>query len=161
MQRMRFATTTLAGPRDSVIVPVPFDPDQLWAVKTTHAVNGTINGHFVRGKLHRAGSGWGFTVSAMWARDCQLGIGRPVEVDLGPEGPQRGELAPDVASALEASPQAAAFFDTLAQFYTKAYLQWIDSTSRRPELRAQRIGQVVELLEAGIKQRPRNSSAPR
>jgi hypothetical protein len=43
----------------------------------------------------------------------------------------------------------------LAQFYTKAYLKWIDGTSRRPELRAERIAEVVQLLEAGIKQRPK------
>jgi len=50
---------------------------------------------------------------------------------------------------------AAAFFDTLAQFYRKAYLRWIDVTTRRPELRAARIAEVVELLAAGIKERPR------
>ena len=55
-----------------------------------------------------------------------------------------------------ASPAAAAFFDTLAQFYRKAYLRWIDATTRRPDLRAVRIAEVVDLLEAGIKQRPRS-----
>src|SRR3712207_7886764 len=29
-------------------------------------------------------------------------------------------------------PNAAAFFDSLAQFYRKAYLRWIDATKRRP-----------------------------
>ena len=81
--------------------------------------------------------------------------GWPVDVELSPEGPQRRDLAADVATALEANPAAAAFFDTLAQFYTKAYLKWIDATSRRPELRAQRIAEVVQLLEAGFKQRPK------
>ena len=57
---------------------------------------------------------------------------------------------------LAANPAAAAFFDTLAQFYRKAYLRWIDATTRRPELRAARIAEVVDLLAAGIKQRPRS-----
>jgi hypothetical protein len=48
-----------------------------------------------------------------------------------------------------------AFFDTLAQFYRKAYLRWIDATARRPDLRAARIAEVADLLAAGIKQRPR------
>ena len=52
-------------------------------------------------------------------------------VELAPEGPQRGDLADDIASALAANPAAAAFFDTLAQFYRKAYLRWIDATTRR------------------------------
>ena len=58
-----------------------------------------------------------------------------------------------------ANPAAAAFFDTLAQFYRKAYLRWIDGTTRRPDLRAARIAEVVDLLAAGVKQRPRHVSA--
>jgi hypothetical protein len=33
------------------------------------------------------------------------------------EGPQRADLAEDIAAALAASPAAAPFSDTLAQFY--------------------------------------------
>ncbi len=87
-------------------------------------------------------------------RDTGVAAGDDVIVELAPEGPQRGDLADDVAVALEASPAAAAFFDTLAQFYRKAYLRWIDGTTRRPELRLARIAEVVDLLAAGIKQRP-------
>ena len=51
---------------------------------------------------------------------------------------------------------AAAFFDSLAQFYTRAYLRWIDATKRRPDVRAARIAEMVELLKAGRKQRPQD-----
>lgn len=44
---------------------------------------------------------------------------------------------------------------TPARFYRKAYLRWIDATTRRPELRAARIAAVVDLLAAGVKERPR------
>ncbi|MBM0240493.1 YdeI/OmpD-associated family protein [Micromonospora sp. ATA32] len=54
---------------------------------------------------------------------------------IEPEGPQRQDLAEDVAAALEAHPQAAAFFDSLAQFYRRAYLRWIDATKRQPDQR--------------------------
>src|SRR5215831_6967491 len=80
--------------------------------------------------------------------------GRQVRGTVAPEGPQRGDLAGDLAAALEANPAAAAFFDTLAQFYRKAYLCYICATTRRPDLRAARIAEVVGLLAAGIKQRP-------
>jgi len=70
--------------------------------------------------------------------------------------PQRGDLADDIAAALAADPAAGAFFDTLAQFYRKAYLRWIDATTRRPDLRAARIAEVADLLAAGIKERPRS-----
>jgi hypothetical protein len=158
MERMRFSVVTEAGPRRAVIVAVPLDPDRLWGVKETHAVNGTVDGRFVRGRLRRTGEGWTLTLPPMWARDAEVSVGVTVDVDLGAEGPQRGELAPDLASAFAASPQAAAFFDTLPQFYAKAYLRWIDSTSRRPELRAQRIAEVVALLQAGVKERPSSRS---
>ena len=86
-----------------------------------------------------------------------LGVvpGDEVSVELTPEGPQRADLAEDLAAALAANPAAGAFFDTLAQFYRKAYLRWIDATTRRPEVRAARIAEVVDLLAAGVKERPR------
>ncbi|WP_204083000.1 YdeI/OmpD-associated family protein [Asanoa ishikariensis] len=58
-----------------------------------------------------------------------------------------------MAAALDADPQAADFFDALAQFYRRAYLRWIDGTKRRPEQRAQRIAEMIRLLEAGQKER--------
>lgn len=152
---MRFVAELANGPRDSLVVPVPFDPDRSWSPKPTHAVNGTINTKFIRCRLERSDDGWQLPISRTWARDCSLTAGLTVDVDIAPEGPQRAELPTDVAAALDANPKAAAFFDTLAQFYTKAYLKWIDSTKRRPELRAERITEVVGLLERGIKQRPK------
>jgi hypothetical protein len=81
-----------------------------------------------------------------------LTVGDDVIVELAPEGPQRD----DASAALEDNPTAVAFYDTLAQFYHKACLRWIDATTRRPDLRAARLAEVVDLLAAGIKQRPRS-----
>jgi uncharacterized protein YdeI (YjbR/CyaY-like superfamily) len=77
-------------------------------------------------------------------------------VELSPEGPQRGDLAEDIAAALDANPAAGAFFDALAQFYRNGYLRYIDATKRRPDLRAARIAEVTGLLASGIKERPRS-----
>ena len=93
-------------------------------------------------------------LGAAWRRDCGVEPGDRVSVVLGPEGPQREDLAPDLQAALEGEPAAGAFFDSLAQFYRRAYLRWIDGTKRRPEVRAQRIAKMVELLKQGIKERP-------
>ncbi|MGH9212392.1 MAG: YdeI/OmpD-associated family protein [Acidimicrobiales bacterium] len=49
------------------------------------------------------------------------------------------------------------FFDSLARFYRRAQLRWIDATKRRPDARverAERIAGVIELLKAGHKQSP-------
>ena len=135
---------------------VPFDPDEVWGGKAAHLVGGTIDGRRVRGTVSPDDSEWSFTLSPSWMRDTGLVAGQQVAVELAPEGPQRGDLAEDVSAALAANPAAAAFFDTLAQFYRKAYLRWIDATTRRPDLRAARIAEVVRLLAAGVKERPRS-----
>ena len=88
-------------------------------------------------------------------RHAGLAAGEEVIVEPAPEGPRRGDLAEDISAAPEVNPAAAAFLDSLAQFYRQAYLRWIDATTRRPDLRAARIAEVVDLLAAGIKQRPR------
>jgi uncharacterized protein YdeI (YjbR/CyaY-like superfamily) len=73
---------------------------------------------------------------------------------LAPEGPQRGDLPEDFGVALDADRQAAEFWDSLAQFYRRAYLRWIDGTKRRPNARPERIATVIGLLRDGVKQRP-------
>jgi hypothetical protein len=160
MRVQRFGAHVAAGPRGSGLITVPFDPGEVWGAKAEHPVGGTINGRHVRGTVAQAGRGWAFTVSPMWMRDAGVAAGDDVVMELAPEGPQRGDLADDIATALAASPAAAAFFDTLAQFYRKAYLRWIDGTTRRPDQRAARIAEVVDLLAAGIKQRPRPPRQP-
>jgi hypothetical protein len=151
-----FRAVVVAGAQGRAVIVVPFDPDEVWGAKADHPVGGTIGGRRVRGRLSPADGGWVLTVTPMWLRDTGVAIGDDVAVELVAEGPQRGDLADDIASALAANPAAGAFFDTLAQFYRKAYLRWIDATTRRPDLRAARIAEVVDLLAAGIKQRPRS-----
>jgi hypothetical protein len=156
MRAQRFRAHAAAGAGGRAVITVPFDPDAEWGAKTAHPVGGTINGKQVRGTITPAGGGWVFTLTPMWMRDAGVATGTDVVVELAPEGPQRGDLADDIAAALAANPAAAAFFDTLAQFYRKAYLRYIDETTRRPDLRAARIAEVVGLLAAGVKQRPRS-----
>jgi hypothetical protein len=155
MVARRFTATVSAGPRGRVFVPVPFDPDEVWGVKPRHHVTGTVDGTRVRGVVEVVGADRGVVLGPAWRRDNGLAAGDRVEVVLSPEGPQRDGLADDIATALAANPAAAAFFDSLAQFYRRAYLRWIDGTTRRPELRTARIAHVVDLLAAGIKQRPK------
>jgi Bacteriocin-protection, YdeI or OmpD-Associated/Domain of unknown function (DUF1905) len=155
MRQQRFSVHVAPGPRGRGVITVPFDPDETWGAKAEHPVGGTVDGRFVRGTLTPGEGGWAFTVTPLWMRDACVALGTEVAVELSPEGPQRGDLAADIAAALAANPAAASFFDTLAQFYRKAYLRYIDATTRRPELRAARIAEVVDLLAAGVKQRPR------
>jgi hypothetical protein len=152
MNFQRFkATLVRAGSK--TVLPIPFDPDAVWGVKPRHHVTGTINGRSVRGALVSDGTSHVLSLGAAWCRDNDLSVDASVEAELSPEGPQFADLAPDVAAALDASPQARAFFEGLATFYRKGYLRWIDGARRRPEARASRIREMVALLEAGRKQR--------
>jgi len=151
----QFVSTVVTASRGRVVVPLTFDPDAVWGPKQVHRVGGTVGGHRVRAAVEPFDGGHAIALGPAWLRDRAVVVGQTVEVTLEPEGPQRADLADDLAAALAAEPAAGAFFDSLAQFYQRAYLRWIDGTTRRPELRAQRIAQVVEWLAAGRKQRPK------
>jgi hypothetical protein len=150
----RFSTKLVDAGRGRVLVPVPFDPDVAWGVKSRHHVAGTIAGRDFRGVVEARDDGHAVVLGPSWCRDRDVEPGRTVDVAMHAEGVQRADLAPDLAAALEADPEAGAFFDSLAQFYRNAYLRWIDGTKRRPEVRAARIAEVVDHLRAGYKQRP-------
>jgi Bacteriocin-protection, YdeI or OmpD-Associated/Domain of unknown function (DUF1905) len=154
MVQQRFMATLITE-HHRVFLPVPFDPDEAWGHKLEHHVRGTINGMDVRGVLEPLDGGRGLVLGPAWRRDRRLDDGAAVDVMLEPEGPQRADLADDIAAAFAEVPAAGAFFDSIAQFYRRAYLRYIDATKRRPDERAARIAEVVELLAAGVKERPK------
>jgi hypothetical protein len=149
-----FKVVVVADEKGRVLVPLPFDPDTVWGRKVRHHVAGTVDGMGVRGVVEDFGEVSGLLLGAAWRRDCGIAPGDPVSVLLAPEGPQRDGLPDDVAAALEAEPEAGKFFDSLAQYYRKAYLRWIDGTKRRPEIRVERIAEMVTLLNSKQKERP-------
>jgi len=155
MRAERFRARITANSRGHAVITVPFDPDEAWGAKAVHHVSGTVNGCRVRVTIAPGDSGWAFTLNPARMRHTGIAAGSDVIVELTPEGPQRADLADDLSAALAANPAAGAFFDTLAQFYRKAYLRYIDATTRRPDLRASRIAEVVALLANGTKERPR------
>ena len=162
MRVQRFRGHVTADSAGRAVITIPFDPDETWGAKAYHLVGGTIQlasgascDRYLRGRITLDGNQWVFALNPMWAQATGVAVGAEVIVELEPEGPLRSDLADDIASALAANPEAAVFFDTLAQFYRKAYLRWIDATTRRPDVRAARITEVVDLLAAGIKERPR------
>ncbi len=54
-QRFR---AVIAGPRNSAVIVVPFDPDEAWGAKADHPVSGTIGGCRIRARVVPAGRGW-------------------------------------------------------------------------------------------------------
>lgn len=154
MDAQRFSAVVASAGRGKLLVPVPFDPDQVWGAKRRHHVAGTVEGNRVRAVIEATSDGFAFSLGPASPAGSAVAVGDAVAVEIAPEGPQRDDLADDVAAALAANPDAGAFFDSLAQFYRRGYLRWIDATKRRPEQRAERIAEMVELLQAGRKARP-------
>ena len=133
-------------------IALPFNPNDVWGVKGRHYITGSVNGHGVRGSLGSDGTQYFLPLGAAWRRDCGMDAGTKVDVVLSPEGPQSESLSADVAAALDAEPQAKAFFELLATFYRNTYIKWIES-AKRPETRTARINEMVNLLKAGKKQK--------
>lgn len=151
MTKQQFTTViTKSGTR--VFIPLPFNPNDVWGVKQRHYITGSVNGHRVRGSLGSDGTQYFLPLGAAWRRDCGMDAGTKVDVVLSPEGPQSESLSVDVAAALDADPQAKAFFESLATFYRNTYIKWIES-AKRPETRTARVNEMIKLLKAGKKQK--------
>ena len=150
----RFTARVDLGPRGRGIIVVPFDPDEAWGAKSEHPWAARSTARRSAGRSRRA---------------IAAGSSRCLDVDvrrrrLDRDGRDR-RVAPGRPAARRSrrghrhraggQSRRRTFWDTLAQFYRKAYLRWINATTRRPDLRAVRIAEVVDLLAAGVKERPR------
>jgi hypothetical protein len=133
-------------------IALPFNPNDVWGKKQRHHITGSVNGCPVRGSLGSDGAQFFLPLGAAWRRGNGFDEGTTADVVLSPEGPQSENLSPDVISALDAEPQAKAFFEGLATFYRNGYIKWIES-AKRPETRTARINEMVQLLQAGKKQK--------
>ena len=131
-----------------VFVALPFSPREVWGPRPRFHVTGTINGRAVRGCLGALGSDYFLRLGAAWLRDNSVAPGDTVTVILAPEGPQEDNMPLDVTQALAKSKPAKLFFDGLPTFYRKNFMRSIES-AKRPETRARRIGEMIELLAAG------------
>ncbi len=152
--RERFQATLEGTEKRRVFVPLPFDPATRWGPRDHYYVAGTINGVKFRGRLDKSGKGYFLPLGPAWRQTAGVRPGDLVHVEIIDELPPREGLAPDLAAALNADPEAGRFFDALAIFYRKNFLRWIDATKRRPDIRAARISELVELMKAGRKMRP-------
>jgi Domain of unknown function (DUF1905) len=58
MGSQRFRAVIAAGPGDTAVITLPFDPDEAWGAKASHPVSGTIDGRRIRARLALSGRGW-------------------------------------------------------------------------------------------------------
>ena len=151
MATQRF-TATVEQSGTKIFISLPFDPNDVWGLKERHHISGSINKYSFRGPVESVGTEYFISLGPAWRRDNGIDEGAEVEVVLSPEGPQTDNIGPDIAHALLASAEAKAFFEALPSFYRKNYIRWIES-AKRPETRAARIAEMIQLLEAGKRQK--------
>ena len=145
---LRFTTVAAGRPRGGITIRLPADADDVWGQKTRHDLVGSVGGHRMRGTLVRDATGYRLDLGPAWCRDPNVGAGRTVEVALVPEDPQVDTVASDIREAFLASPPARHAFESLATFYRKGFIRWIES-AKRPDTRRTRIEGMVATLLAG------------
>jgi len=147
-----FTAVAESRPTGGIAIALPFDPAAAWGERGRYDVTGTVSGYKVRGKLVVRSGGHVLELGPAWCRDATIVAGTPVLVVLAPEGPQVSTLAADIAAALDAEPSARRFFESLATFYRKNFMRWIED-AKRPETRAKRIAEMVATLKSGKRER--------
>ncbi len=148
---LRF-TTTLARHGNKPLIVLPESVSAVWGDKPYYFVTGTVGGRSLRGRTERIEGRHALSLGQAWLRDNPLPDDEQIEVELWQEPPQVEDLPDDFADALRAQPEALTFFESLATFYRKGYLRWIEE-AKRPETRARRIQEAVQLLREGRAQR--------
>ena len=146
-----FVASLEARPRGGTAVRLPFDPSVEWGAKKRHDVTGSVAGYKVRGRLTARDGAHYLDLGPAWCRDNPLADGAEVSVTLAPEGPQVVSMSADLAQALNADADARRFFESLATFYRKGFVRWIEG-AKRPEARARRIAETIAALKAGRRQ---------
>lgn len=145
MYRAQTFQGTVTSVADRAVIVLPFNPDMIWGPRGHHPVTGTIGGQPWRGTLARMDGAFAVSVEG-------LSPGATVEVVLAAEDPTAENVAPDVAAALAADPEARAFFEDLAGYYRRNFIRGIEG-AKRPETRAARIAEMMALLREGKREK--------
>ncbi|MGC8782842.1 MAG: YdeI/OmpD-associated family protein [Armatimonadota bacterium] len=152
MNRTLHFTVQIVQQGNRAFLVLPEEVVNRWGKRAHHYVAGTIHERKVRGRTEVWNGQYILPLGPTWLRDNDVQVGMHVACALCLESPVMEDLADDIARALEAEPQAKAFFEEIAPFYRKNYLRWIEE-AKRAETRAARITEVVQLLKEGRRQR--------
>ncbi len=151
-RRMEFTAPAMPRARGGIAIRMPFDPASVWGERDRYYLEGTINHYRVRGVVTDVDGQALLQLGPSWCRDPRVGPGATLKVSLQPEGPQLETMADDLADALRAEPRARRAFESLATFYRKGFVTWVES-AKRPETRATRITETIAALKEGRRER--------
>jgi hypothetical protein len=76
--------TIISKSGTKTFIPLPFNPIEVWGLKLQYHIDGSVNGHGVRGSLSHDDKIYFLPLGAAWRRDCGLEAGAEVDVVLSP-----------------------------------------------------------------------------
>jgi hypothetical protein len=148
-----FEAVLEAGDGDGgVFVVIPFSVPEVYGTKGRVPVQATFDGYPYQGSITPLGDGYhALHVLKQIRKAVDKTIGDTVRVTLSRDMTERKMEAPaDLAAQLAANPKAAAYFAKLAYTHQRDYVRWLEG-AKRPETRATRLAQTVEMLGQGRK----------
>ena len=148
-----FEAVLEAGDGDGgVFVVVPFSVPEVYGTKGRVPVQVTFDGYPYQGSITPLGDGHhALHVLKQIRKAVDKTIGDTVRVTLSRDVVERKMTPPDdLAAQLATTPQAAAYFNKLAYTHQREFVRWLEG-AKRPEVRAQRLAETVELLSQGRK----------
>ncbi|MDR6687968.1 hypothetical protein J2Y41_003546 [Arthrobacter sp. 1088] len=147
---MKF-TTTIVGDGNKAGIEVPEDVVSALDAGKRPPVVVTINGQSYRSSIAVMGGKYMVGVSSANRDLTGASAGDTVDVDLEVDTqPRVIEVPDDLAAALEAEPEAKAFYGTLNYSAQRRYVEPIGD-AKTEETRARRIAKVIADLKAGKK----------
>jgi len=135
-----------------VLVVVPFSVAEAYGTRGRVPVQATFDGYPHQGSLTPFGDGHhALLLPKQIRRAIDKTLGDTVRVALMRDATERKMEAPaDLAEQLAAVPKAAAYFARLAYSHQREYVRWLEG-AKKPETRAARLRQIVEMLAQGRK----------
>jgi hypothetical protein len=132
----------------------PFNTLDVFGKKSRFPVILEVNARTYHTSVFPEQDGTGFVLFNKTMQDeTGLKAGDQAEVTLTLDTtPRVVETPPDLQSALQEHPEAAAFWEGLSYSNRKVYINWVDE-AKREETRTQRINKTVENLTEGKKLR--------
>jgi hypothetical protein len=113
------------------------------------AVTVTINGYTYRSTVFPYTEAFMLPLAAEHRDSAGVKAGDEIEVTLELDtAPREVEVPPELAAALDADPQAKAFFDGLSNSNKKAFTLNVAGTSN-PETKARRVEKAIAMLRDG------------
>ena len=135
-----------------VFVVLPFSVADAYGTRGRLPVQATFDGYPYQGIATPLGDGHhGLLLPKQIRRAIDKTVGDTVRVALARDVAERKMAAPaDLAAQLATNEQAAAYFAKLAYTHQREYVRWLEG-AKKPETRARRLGEVVDLLAQGRK----------